>query len=233
MSTVLKESQEAAIKFDVFRCLRDRTPPPSKMLFFMSRQTDDLVILHYAIRKENELVSPYIESKMGYASTPDFSPLSDRWAKFFGLKLDREEKQTNISLVSFPDRALRLRLKKQGNVTATMKIKAQIQSEDGKTVVVEIDDAEVYNVHMMEKMGAISVDVSEIRIFARVVKSQLMQALKRDHKNIADITTSHGDNLSSDSFVNVVEVFPVTAEIRSKFKADDIFFSLFRKDKTA
>lgn len=231
----LAQENLACVKYDVFAALRDSEcfAPSQKLLFFMSRQTDDKIVVYHALREKDSLYSPYIDNIFSYASKPlQKEKMTSLHQSYFGVDtVSPDNKHFFTQLKIFPERKLELHLKKSGNVTVTSVFypTVTIITADGKEEHVQLPfpRAEIYNVHTMEKITATNVDVSEICIYGRVTAAELQQAIIATNKKFAGKKWKNMPE-NPNAFVCLVEHLPITPEMRSRFSASEYLQNLMK-----
>ncbi len=233
MTTDSTNTHHAGRRWEAFCRIRDRKHPVNpklRLLFFCSRQTDDKVILYYANRMGDVLEPPYVCPKITHlaqefknAEKTCEEDLGSVFAPTLGIsvevKHEEGQQQYMAFLNSVPEKLLRLRLKRQtGNVTITGLVENVVIPFDGKIFHIRIEDAEIFNVHTVETLRALSVEIAEFLVFARVTKHQIYQALQAQH---GEKYTAY--KLSNDTLFVQGSVV-VTEEMKKRFSILDALF---------
>lgn len=201
----------APVTWDVFLKLKETKP---SLLFYVSREPDDVLYVYTANRQGDKLEPPYVDittcnlSNVEGTTEPITTFLKD---KFFGMTVPASD-ITNCSMISIPNRRLKMCLKKEKHrVTMTTTAFSQF-TNNGKVYDVSLDNAEIYNVHMFVTYNAVGIpDVTKLHINVRAPFKEI---------KIPDpILCSAKPN---DAFY-FTEVVHVTPEMKANFNAVQLF----------
>jgi hypothetical protein len=202
-------TSSAPIPYQLFTPMRDMI---SGLLFYVSQEKDDSIIIYQAKRVEDELVDEYVIVYQSTLNDPTkkTSGMGIVLNRFFGMNVAKEGKVYTGSLSSLPHRPLRLRLKKQrGRVTATTTMHATWANNH----VIDVPDAEIYNVHMVRLPGKARPD--KIIVYARALPQDIEIGLQK-----AGLRIPKWNN--RDEMLFITEEINVTSEMMVGVDADSM-----------
>jgi hypothetical protein len=175
-------SSDAQLKRDVFKQIQSAYPLLTVMV---TRESDDQIILYHSSRKGDKLDSPFLEIKTGSLSELDKQKdiTSFVWW-LFGFECEKKDSNIFCKLLICPERMFQLHLKKSGTVTMTGSVKVPIQcgKHRDETRYVVIDDAEIFNFHVVDETKFVKPDIKEVFIHARVTYKQIQNALSQTYQ---------------------------------------------------
>lgn len=153
------------------------------LILTITREYDTQMVVYHAMKNTSgELVSPFVKVCTGSLGTikETQTPLDEKLKDVFGVTMDKKENNYIGHVAILPDRELRMRPKKSGNVVLTSLVQASFLTDSQVSTVVDlkIPDAEVYNVHVMAKKVAGIPSIQAIHINARVTNGQIANAMK-------------------------------------------------------
>ncbi len=166
----------AEVYYQIYSSLRDKSPT---LLFYLSRETDDNIVVYRAKRKDNELINDYVDitaTKLSDTTNTHKILPKNLISNYLGLNVEKKDNIYTATLKRFVVRKLTLRLKKiQGRVTST----CNIETTWNQKYDIIVENAEFYHAHLhfTEKLGSMSFD--KIEVHARASQLEMTNALKK------------------------------------------------------
>ncbi len=211
-------SREIPSRWTLFETIRDEKFP--SLLFIVTRDHDEVIYLYNARRIDNILMEPYVDVTSCELKHLEIqSRVSDLLLNnFLGMRISQEGKTYDAILHAFSDRKLKLKLKAvKSRVTASYTTRTSWPNF-GKNEQLEIENAEIYNVHTPITFNILGVpDLAFINVYSRIVFQDVVNAFQK--KNIKKIEME--SKPTSIFYIN--ETIVVTPEMKAKYNITDLF----------
>ncbi len=214
----LEVSREQNSRWTFFEITRDEKYPT--LLFLITRDHDETVYLYNAKRVENVLIEPFIDiSSVQVKEIEKQSPVSDMLIEqFLGMKIAQEGKVYDAILYALPEKRLQFKLKAVNSRVTASYTACVSYMNFGKLEALQIDNAEIYNVHTPVTFNAIGLpDLSSITVYSRVAFQEIAKALKK--KKIESIEFQGKPT----TIFYLTETIIATAEMKAKYNIKSLF----------
>lgn len=202
-------------KWSVFE--RIQSVKPTILFFITNEQGADRSILYYAERKGDVLEKPFVVFKDVYLSElQKVADVNILIRRFFAYTVTQKNGYY-LKLNTFPDRMIRLRLKKNGKVTANTSLLVQYMIDATNSIQVEVEEVEIFNIHTVCNGDTfLGGTLKTIYIHGRTTWNQLEQGLQKISKQLH---VPHQQNMNY--FTWVTETIHITKEMEQQFEKID------------